>query len=513
MAAATQSATLGWFARHELRLFWRDFISMLTAGKRHREGMLLLGVLAFATFIHLLASWLIAPFTSDGVVLDKTALLFVMGSVFLYATMMTSQAMESVTRAFYARSDMDMILSSPASSRKLFAVRMLAVAVSTTLLTTLLAGPFINAMAWHDGPRWLAGYGVIVATGMLSTAAALVLTVLMFRCFGPKRTRLISQIFSAVVGAAFVIGIQAAAILTTGNYSRFEFLGSEGVVAAAPGLSSPFWWPAFAAAGEPVPLTGMLLAGAMALAVVIFATSASFGSYVVAAAGADFGKETSRRSDAPFRRMSVKRTLRRKEWMLIRRDPWLISQSLMQILYLLPPALLLWINFGDSADSLLILVPVIVMASGQLAGGLAWLAVSGEDAHDLIDSAPVPARVVIDAKMEAVLLAVAAVAAPLLLAMALVAPAFALAGLGGIALSARSATMVQIWFRDQAKRGNFRRRQTSSRVATVAEALSSILWAATAGIAAAESWLALGPAFFALLTLLGAWMLRPRREG
>jgi ABC-2 type transport system permease protein len=72
--------------------------------------------------------------------------------------------------------------------------------------------------------------------------------------------------------------------------------------------------------------------------------------------------------------------------------------------------------------------------------------------------------------------------------------------------------MVQIWFRAQAKRSNFRRRQTSSRIATLAEALSSILWAGTAALVAAESWLALGPALFALLTLGGAWLVRPRRE-
>jgi ABC-2 type transport system permease protein len=38
-----------------------------------------------------------------------------------------------------------------------------------------------------------------------------------------------------------------------------------------------------------------------------------------------------------------------------------------------------------------------------------------------------------------------------------------------------SAKMIQLWFRMQAKHSNFGRRQTSSRVATVAEALSSIL--------------------------------------
>jgi ABC-2 type transport system permease protein len=185
----------------------------------------------------------------------------------------------------------------------------------------------------------------------------------------------------------------------------------------------------------------------------------------------------------------------------------------MQILYLLPPALLLWRNYGDSGDALLILVPVIVMAAGQLAGGLAWLAVSGEDAPDLMASVPVSARTIVVAKVEAVLGAVAMVTAPLLAALALAAPWLAAVGALGVAVSAGSATMIQIWFRGQAKRSNFRRRQTSSRVATLAEALSSILWACVAALAAAGMWLAAVPALLALLTLVGAWLLRPRREG
>jgi ABC-2 type transport system permease protein len=45
----------------------------------------------------------------------------------------------------------------------------------------------------------------------------------------------------------------------------------------------------------------------------------------------------------------------------------------------------------------------------------------------------------------------------------------------------------------------------------VAEALSSILWAATAALVAAGSWFALGSAMIALLTLAGAWLVRPRQ--
>jgi ABC-2 type transport system permease protein len=105
----------------------------------------------------------------------------------------------------------------------------------------------------------------------------------------------------------------------------------------------------------------------------------------------------------------------------------------MQILYLVPPALLLWRNFGDDLSGLLILVPVVVMASGQLAGGLAWLAVSGEDAPDLVASAPVPERAVIAAKIEAVIGAVVVVVGPLVLALALAAPRIAAVAALGVA--------------------------------------------------------------------------------
>lgn len=504
-------ATLPWFARHEIRLFWREFVSMLTAGKRRFESMLLLVAVVFAVLIHLLASFLVGPYAAAGIALDPTTLLLVTASIALYVTMMVSQAMESVTRAFYARADLDLILSSPAPSHRVFAVRMAAIAVATTFLTTLLAGPFINALAYHDGPRWLAGYGVIVAMGLLSTAFALLLTVLLFRSVGPKRTRFLSQVVSAVIGAAFVIGLQAAAILSTGSFSRFSLFGSQELLDAMPGLSSVLWWPALAATGD-LSLMALLLAGAAgALALVVCATAGRFGEHVVAAAGVDQGRSHARRRTEAIRPMSSKRALRRKEWALIRRDPWLMSQTLMQILYLLPPALLLWRNFGDSVDAPLILVPVVVMASGQLAGGLAWLAVSGEDAPDLVASAPLPAGTAITAKIEAVLGAVAIVTVPLLAALAFASPWLALVVALGIAVAAGSATMVQIWFRAQAKRSNFRRRQTSSRVATVAEALSSILWAGTAGLVAAESWFAVATAILALLTLLGAGLLRPRR--
>ncbi len=507
-----QSATLGWFARHEFRLFWRDWVAMMTAGKSRRTAVVLVIGVVFIAAMHLIAYLVIAPKAAGGIVTDKSTLVVVMGTIFLSCTMMISQAMESVTRAFYARDDLDLILSSPASARRVFAVRMTAITLSTASLMVAVAGPFINTLAVFDGPRWIAAYGVILALGALCTAFAIQLTVILFRSLGAKRTRSVAQVVSAVIGAAFVIGIQAAAILSSGSFSRVSFLGSERIVALAPDISNPIWWPVRAAMGDVPIFLALCVLGLGVLAVVVAMTSANFGNHVIAASGVSFQDTRKQRIRDNFRPVSTKRALRRKEWMLLWRDPWLLSQTLIHILYLLPPALLLWHNFGDRLDGLFVLVPVLVMASGQLAGGLAWLAVSGEDAPDLMASAPIPARTILTAKVEAVLVAVAVAVAPLVAALALATPYIAGVVALGIAISAGSATMIQIWFRAQVKRSLFRRRQISSRLATLAEALSSILWAAAAALLAAGSWFAVGPTFFAVLGLIGIWIVRPRQS-
>jgi ABC-2 type transport system permease protein len=198
--------------------------------------------------------------------------------------------------------------------------------------------------------------------------------------------------------------------------------------------------------------------------------------------------------------------------MLLRRDPWLISQTLMQILYLLPPALLLWITFRDGNAAYVVLIPVIVMAAGQLAGGLAWLTISAEDAPDFVTSAPIARSSVLLAKIEAVIGMIALVFAPMVAMLAFDSLRAGVILALGILASAAGATLIQLAFRVQAKRSHFRRRQTSSRIATFAEAFSSISWAATAAMAADGTWFALVPGLAALGILGGVRLIGPPRE-
>jgi ABC-2 type transport system permease protein len=81
-----------------------------------------------------------------------------------------------------------------------------------------------------------------------------------------------------------------------------------------------------------------------------------------------------------------------------------------------------------------------------------------------------------------------------------------------VVTAAAAATHIQLCFRAQAKRSHFRRRQTSSRIATFAEAFVSIGWAAAAALAANQWWIAAAfPAAMALGILAGARYLSPHK--
>ncbi|MGC2121698.1 MAG: permease [Xanthobacteraceae bacterium] len=505
-----QPGSVVWFARHEWRLAWRDWFAMMTAGRRRRLRSALIAIAIFVAFMHFVAYWMVGGYANAAP--DQATLVTISGSLLLSWLLMISQAMESTTRAFYSRSDLDLILASPVAVEKLFAMRIATVALTMAMMALPLAAPFIDILIARGGWRWFGAYGVIVAMGAAATALAVGLTVGLFRLIGARRTRFVAQVVAAVIGAAFVIGLQIAAILSYGTISRISVLQSQATLAHMPGEGSIIWWPARAAIGDATALLGVLGASFALLAVTIVMVAPRFGGYAITATGIGASSVIRSRRASAFRTTSPGHALRRKEWTLLRRDPWLVSQTLMQMLYLVPPAVLLWRSFADGNGAYQLLVPVLVMAAGQLAGGLAWLAISGEDAPDLVASAPVPTGFIVRAKIEAVLGIVAVVFAPLLAVLAIASPRHALVAAAGILIAAAASTAIQLWFRSQAKRSQFRRRQVSSRLATFAEAFSSIGWAATAAVAAASLPLAIAPALLALLVVVGTWFMSPRPQ-
>ena len=508
MSSATTA--LSWFARHELRLAWREWLAMMTGGRRKRTRVAIIGLIVFAAIMHLPAWAVIGRYADVQAPLDKTSAIVLTSTIFLAFALMLSQAIESVTRVFYARADLDLIMSSPAKLANVFSIRIASIALTVSGMALVLSAPFVDVLVFEGGAHWFAAFGVVIAVGITAAALAIAITIALFRLIGPARTRLIAQILAAIIGAGFVIALQIAAILSYGTLSRFAVLTSDTAAGFAPEADSVLWWPARAALGDVGTLSMLLSASLVLLGVVMTIFAPRFADTAASAAAHAVASRHGRRQRT-FRGGSRQQALRRKEFLLLARDPWLLSQTLMQLLYLVPPALFLWRSFSDSSTAIVLITPVIVMAAGQLAGGLAWLTICGEDAADLVATAPLSPSSVIRAKVEVVLIAIGAVFTPLVAALAILNPLQAAVTACGVLTGAISATAIQLWFRVQAKRSQFRRRQTSSRLATIAEAFTSIGWAATAALALAIPTVAIVSGAMTVAILAATWKLSPRR--
>src|SRR6202040_2585749 len=149
------------------------WLAMMTAGRRGRKRRAVVGLIAFAAIMHLPAYAVIGRFADLQAQLDKSTLIVITATIFLAWTLMLSQAIESVTRVFYARADLDLIMSSPVALTPVFSVRLAAIALSVTAMALLLATPFVDVLVFGGGLRWLAVYGVVIAIGLSAAAMAI----------------------------------------------------------------------------------------------------------------------------------------------------------------------------------------------------------------------------------------------------------------------------------------------------------------------------------------------------
>jgi ABC-2 type transport system permease protein len=495
-AARPRPGSFLWFLNHEVRLAWRDWVMP------GREWKSAIGAVILVAFLHLVGWWIafvLPDAESASSVQRRAAEIQISLGILAIFGMLIAQAMEGVARAIYGRGDLELVLSSPASARTVFIVRMIAITLTTLALAGFLVIPIADMLVVERGISWATAHGFLFALAIAASALAVSLTWGLFHLCGPNRMRLVSQVVGATIGATSVIGTQVPLILKYGETSLVNSPGDPRVMAMLPlANDSLIWVPSHAVHGDLRTLCILLFVSGAAFAGAVWFVSRDFTAMAMATVGPKqstaAGPALSRIRIAP----SPGRALRINEFRLILRDPWLLSQSLTQILYLIPPGLLLLRNYGDEVGSLAMLIPVLVIASGQLAGGLAWLALSAEDAAELLATAPISLSTILRAKIEAVLIAVSTVLAPLLLVIGLSSAFHAIVALGFCALGTASSCLVQYLFRIQARRSQFRRRQQSSKLATMCETMVSIAWAGASGLAAAGSFMTFVPSGLAV---------------
>jgi len=501
-----------WLLGHELRLAW--YGSAVSGGKR-RPGIvsIVVWIVAWAV-LHAMAFGLLSALGKHP---RDDALLGVLagGVLLVLATFMLSGALKACTLALFERGDLDLLLSSPLPSRSIFAVRLLGVAASSAALFLFLFAPFAHVAVVLGRPGWLAIYPALAALALIIACAAMLLTLALVRVLGARRTRTLAQVLAAIAGALLFLLTQSANLLRGDDHplaQSAQHLMERGLF--APG--SPLWLPGRAALGAPLPLLGMAALALAAFVLTVGRTHRFFVHGLQQAAG--IGHATARPTGAVrFRfRSSLFDTIVVKEWRLIARDPHLISQVLLQVIYLVPLLFVILRNNNASGPAI---ATGLTLLCGSLTAGLAWIVISAEDAPDLLLSAPASVRTVRLAKLAACTMpALLVVALPLLWLMAH-GPLTGLMVAFTVTGAVLGAALVVQWVGRPAPRSNFKSRGKENFLCSMLELSTTLSWGGLAWtlvalVTAPADWVAVaaaGALALALATLLLAWLFRRRR--
>lgn len=466
-----------WLLRHELRLFMFDILgarkdpARIGISKKAVAVWLVLGLLMHAfAFMVLKAAGASAGAPTHKLLMTVSA---VMAGVF---TMMLSSGLKASVEVLFERGDMDLLLSSPLPSRSIFSVRLAANVAGCAALYLFFLTPFAHAGVLLGQFHWLGIYPAILGMALVSASFAMLLTLGLVRWLGVRRTRVTAQLLGALSGAAIFLVGQTTSTIASGPslrrvLARLAPLFDQGAVL---GPDSVLWLPAKAALGVPLPALLLLGVGGAAYWLTARFTHRFFVHGVQQAVSAV------RAASAPagglrfhFGR-GLARTVILKEWRLIARDPQLISQVALQLLYMLPLCMPLVVGRSSSLPAV---AAALAFLCGALSASLGWIVISAEDAPDLLRGAPCRPDTIRRAKLAAVVIPPLAVVLGPLVWLALTLPTQAALMLGICALCAANTALVVAWCARPAARGDFKVRSKANLLGTVFEILTGAGWA------------------------------------
>ena len=480
--------SVAWLFRYELKLQRRSF------GRRRTTGLVIGGMLGFWQLFALFLAFVVGRADLPPLPVPLPFAVVTAGLIFLFLGMV-STALDSTVQAIYARGDMDLLLSSPFPRNAIILVRLTAIAVTVCVGGALLALPVANAFILFGERQWLVAYVTIPCLGLLATTLGLILAISLFRLLGARSTRLVAQVLSATLGITFGLAAQIPNLLQASGMT--DLAGLQHIAATLPPPENWVWWPARGAIGERWALLALVAFSLIAFVTTAVALADRFIKSAIAASWVGSGGLRKEPAERPFLTDPIA-NLRRKEIRLLIRDPWLLTQIARQLVFLMPLTLLVWrAEAGGSSGRWL----VLVMTAGYMAGGLTWLTVCGEDARDLLASAPVPPGEILRAKIQAALLPVALFMALPLFVAGWFSPwlgfCLTLCSLG----SALCCATLNYLYRKPAQRNQFSRRGLDNMLRSTGEMMIGATWSIAAFLMLKQSLWALLPAAIALLPL------------
>jgi ABC-2 type transport system permease protein len=457
-----------WLLAHDVRVNWRRFAGMFGAARPRTIAFVLVGG---GILMHL-AAWPAVRWAQPLVHGDDSASVALL--VFLLSTFswLIAQSLFGATRALFDRGDLDLLLGSPLPAGRIFAAKAAAIATSTFGSIALLILPVANLGAVLDRPSWLCAYPVLIALALIATAIGVALSIALFFLVGARRARIYAQLLGAAIGGAFILAAQIVVMLQAPMRQTVTgwFDG-----AATTSRHWLLWAPADAARGDLGAVVLLAVLGIALFTATVKLLGGPFARASLAAVGAASGSANT--ADTTTRvtfRGGFGRSLRRKELRLLRRDPNLFAQLSLQIIYTLPVAVVLLRS--DNLPAVIALAPTIVVIAAQVTASLAWITVSGEDAPELIATAPVSTSAVDRAKLGAVVPPVLAILILPLAALALISPYAALLAALFAAAAGASTALLNFWHPMPGNRRGMLRRHSQSKLVGLVEHALAISW-------------------------------------
>lgn len=464
--------TFLWLLAHDMRINWRRFTDLF--GNASPRLIAFAG--AGATVVLFLAAWPTVRWLSPQIHGNGSPAASMVVIAICTFTWMIAQSLFGATRALFDRGDLDLLLGSPLSATRVFAAKAAAIAASTFGSIAVLTVPIAIVGALIDRHAWLGFIPALIALALIATSLALAIAIGLFFMTGPRRARVYANMAGAVIGGAFILFAQIVAMLP--QAAREDLTGwlEQAGQAHATGVAVLVWLPIQAARGDSAAMAILLAAGIICFAVTVAVLANLFADASLAAAGAELsgGSKLGAQAEPSFR-AGIGRNLRRKEWRLLVRDPAMFAQLGLQIIYTIPVAVVLLRS--DTLPAAFALAPTIVVVAAQVAASLAWITVSGEDAPELIASAPVSSVAADRAKLSAVALPVLAIVALPLMALAIASWRSALVAAAFATAAATSTALLNFWHPMPGNRRGMLRRHSQSKLVALVEHTLAVCWA------------------------------------
>lgn len=378
-----------WLAHHNVSMAFRRV-------QRGHDGLSVWGIiglvaLALITIVPLgIGSYL--GIKSFGVGADKYISYVASAMMLLFLITGISTSLMAMVENYTDRGDLDLLLTSPMRIENIVSARLYASVwrdfslyflISFALL--FLPGILINTKYFWFLPA-IMGFSLLLS----STAFLIGQSILQF--FGPRKGRKITRILGGAISLGWIVFLifqkPIIAKMASKN-SAFNELEIEKLT-----------WFGRAFSGDWVPSLTLLFIG-LALFIIVRATSAhSFAKIAAQLMGSPEDGHNSAKSAKSFKfKTKMPQSLIFKEWRVMRRDPMTYIQAFAPLIGLLPAMM----QGFQTPDGRFVFSPSVypaisTVAAGQIVLAIAWVAVSLEDANDLLSVSPQSPRNLILAK-------------------------------------------------------------------------------------------------------------------